>query len=140
LITRERLQEKISSYQRALQRLDEALAEANPNEYVYDAVIKRFEFTYELAWKLMKGYIEYQGGEEARFARDVFREAFANGLVQNGEVWLQMMKDRNLSSHTYDEEEAREIYERVKRDYREHFIKLLLRIGEDLDYEHGFER
>lgn len=138
-VTEERLREKLSNYQKAMKRLEESIALQNPNEYIYDAVIKRFEFTYELAWKLMKAYIEYKGGEEVRFARDVFREAYANGLIRDGEVWLQMMKDRNLSSHTYDEEAAREIYERVKQSYWKHFFELSLRIGKDLANENGFE-
>ena len=115
--------------------MDESMEVQNPDQFIYDSVVKRFEFTYELAWKLMKAYIEYKGGEDVRFARDVFREAYANGLVKDGEGWLQMMKDRNLSSHTYDEEAARQIYERVKQIYSKYFIELSGSIGGDLGHE-----
>jgi nucleotidyltransferase substrate binding protein (TIGR01987 family) len=122
-LTAERVREKLANYNQALLRLDEALGVNEPNTFIYDSVIKRFEFTYELAWRLMKAYMEYKGGEDVRFARDVFREAFATGLIMEGEVWLEMMRDRNLSSHTYDEGESQRIYERVKK-YRQHFRQL----------------
>jgi nucleotidyltransferase substrate binding protein (TIGR01987 family) len=122
-MNKERLREKLTNYNKALQRLEEALAVKNPDTFIYDAVIKRFEFTYELAWRLMKSYIEYQGGADVRFARDVFREAYAKGLIKEGEVWLQMLQDRDISSHTYDEEESKRIYERVKK-YWQHFSDL----------------
>lgn len=120
-----KVREKLENYQRALARLSEAVNEPNPNEYVYDAVVKRFEFVYELAWRLMKAVIEYKGGSEPKFPRDVFREAFAGRIIRDGEVWLDMMKDRNLTSHTYDDVYAREVYERVKSMYMVHFQTLL---------------
>lgn len=123
-MTKERVSQKLGNYKKALARLEEALAEKEPDQYVYDAVIKRFEFTYELAWKLLKAFIEYKGGEDVRFPRDIFKEAYAKGLLENGEVWLSMLEDRNLSSHTYSQEKAMEIYNRVKDIYFEEFIRL----------------
>ena len=130
-MNRGRVQEKLANYNKALQRLDEALAVENPNSFIYDSVIKRFEFTYELAWRLMKSYIEYQGGADVRFARDVFREAYAKGLIKEGKVWLQMLQDRNISSHTYNEDESKQIYERVKK-YRQYFFALAQEIEKGL--------
>jgi nucleotidyltransferase substrate binding protein (TIGR01987 family) len=124
-MTKERVSQKLGNYKKALARLEEALAEKEPDQYVYDAVIKRFEFTYELAWKLLKAFIEYKGGEDVRFPRDIFKEAYAKGLLENGEVWLSMLQDRNLSSHTYSQERAMEIYNRVKDIYFEEFIQLV---------------
>ena len=123
-MTKERVLEKLASYQQALSRLEEALAEKEPDQFVYDATIKRFEFTYELSWKLLKAFIEYKGGEDVRFPRDVFKEAYAKGIVKNGEIWLDMLEDRNLTSHTYSFARASEIYKRVKDKYYEEFIKL----------------
>lgn len=130
-MNRRRVQEKLANYNKALQRLDEALAVENPNSFIYDSVMKRFEFTYELAWRLMKSYIEYQGGADVRFARDVFREAYAKGLIKEGKVWLQMLQDRNISSHTYNEDESKQIYERVKK-YRQYFFALAQEIEKGL--------
>jgi len=124
-MTKERVSQKLGNYKKALARLEEALAEKEPDQYVYDAVIKRFEFTYELAWKLLKAFIEYKGGEDVRFPRDIFKEAYAKGLLENSEVWLSMLQDRNLSSRTYSQERAMEIYNRVKDIYFEEFIQLV---------------
>ncbi|MEN6306111.1 MAG: nucleotidyltransferase substrate binding protein [Anaerohalosphaeraceae bacterium] len=121
----DKVRDKAENYQKALSRLNEAVNEPHPSEYVYDAVVKRFEFVYELSWRLMKAVVEYKGGSEPKFPRDVFREAFAGGIVRDGEVWLDMMKDRNLTSHTYDNEHAREAYERIKTVYIVHFQALL---------------
>ena len=120
----EKLADKLENYRKALARLTEAIHEPNPNAYVYDAVVKRFEFVYELAWRLMKALIEYKGGGEPKFPRDVFREAFSGGIIADGEVWLAMMKDRNLTSHTYDDIHAKEVYTRVKNSYIIHFEDL----------------
>lgn len=111
------LQLKLHNYEQALTRLEEAVNETNVNQYVYDSAVKRFEFVYELAWRLMKAFIEYKGGAEPKFPRDVFREAFAGGIISDGDIWLEMMKDRNLTSHTYDDEHAHEVYSRVKALY-----------------------
>ncbi|MTV48394.1 nucleotidyltransferase [Heliobacillus mobilis] len=120
----ERVQEKLHNYQKALERLQGALNVENPPEYLYDAVIKRFEFTYEMAWKLMKSFMEYKGGADLRFPRDIFKEAYATGIIEDGEVWISMLKDRNLTSHTYDESSARSIYYRVKAIYFVHLTTL----------------
>lgn len=116
-MTKERVMERLENYKKVLERLREALAEEQPDQFVYDATIKRFEFTYELSWKLLKALIEYKGGADVRFPRDVFREAYGTGLLANGQVWLDMIRDRNLSSHTYSFERAMEIYERIKNRY-----------------------
>lgn len=123
-MTEEQLKLKIENYLKALGRLDEALKHRNPDQFVYDATIQRFEFTYELAWKLMKAFLEYQGQESINFPRDVFKRAFAAGLIQDGDVWLTMMKDRNITTHTYDEAGAKEIYTRIKKDYRSQLYAL----------------
>ena len=116
----ERLADKWQNYRNALARLAEAIHEPEPDEYVYDSVVKRFEFVYELAWRLMKALIEYKGGGEPKFPRDVFREAFAGGIITDGEVWLAMMRDRNLTSHTYDDIHAKEVYAKVRDSYYTH--------------------
>lgn len=131
-MTRERIVEKLENYKQALAWLEEALTPKIPDQFVYDASIKRFEFTYELAWKLMKALIEYKGGEDVRFPRDVFREAYAKGLLENGEIWLDMLNDRNLSSHTNNQERAMEIFKRVKDKYFDEFVRLIGTIEEEM--------
>lgn len=123
-MTEDRINDKLGKYKQALARLEEALTEKEPDQFVYDATIKRFEFTYELAWKLLKAVIEYKGGKEVLFPRDVFKESFADGMLKNGEVWLEMLKDRNLSSHTYNQEMAKDVFQRIKDKYFDEFIGL----------------
>lgn len=130
-MTLERVTEKLRSYRQALARLEEALAE-EPDQFLYDATIQRFEFTYELAWKLLKALIEYKGGDTVRFPRDVFKEAYAKGVLKNGETWLDMLNDRNLSSHTYNQEIALEIYQRIKEKYFAEFKELAETVAREL--------
>lgn len=132
-MTMELVIEKLRNYKQALARLEEALAVNEPDQFVHDAAIKRFEFTYELAWKLLKVLMEYKGGEDVRFPRDIFKEAYAKGLLENGEIWLDMLNDRNLSSHTYNQERALEIFGRVKNRY----LAELIRLAETIEGELG---
>jgi len=115
-MTEERIKLKLSSYKKAVERLERLIQEPEVNDYRLDALIQRFEFSYELAWKLIKTWLEFKG-IEAGTPRDCFREAFAAGLIKDGEPWLQMLIDRNLSSHTYNEADARRIGERIEREH-----------------------
>ena len=115
-----RYQEKLSDFNKALNRLNEAIEESKNNTKsttLKDGVIQRFEFCYEICWKVMKMYLENEGIEEAKSPRSSFREAFKVELIDDGEAWIDMLKDRNLTSHVYDEEMAIEIYEKIITKY-----------------------
>ncbi|MGL4655843.1 MAG: nucleotidyltransferase substrate binding protein [Sarcina sp.] len=116
----DRWHEKLEDFSKALNRLNEAIEESNLNlksTTLKDGVIQRFEFTYELCWKLMKYFLETEGVEEAKSPRSTFRAAFQYGLIEDGEEWIDMLKNRNLTSHVYDEEISIEIYEEIKGRY-----------------------
>ena len=116
-MTVERIRIKKENYHRALIRLQAALEkEADIDDMYLDATIQRFEFCFELAWKLMKAVLEYEG-IEANSPRSCIREGWKQGVISNAEAWLEMMEKRSLSSHTYDENAAREIYYEVKERY-----------------------
>ena len=116
-MTIERIRLKAEDYHRALLRLQTALTkEADLDDMYLDATIQRFEFSFELAWKLIKAVLEYEG-IEANSPRSSIREGWKQGLISDAEAWLDMMEKRNLSSHTYDENAAREIYREVKERY-----------------------
>jgi nucleotidyltransferase substrate binding protein (TIGR01987 family) len=87
-----------------------------------DIVVKRFEFTYEMAWKALKRNLSFLG-VEAKSPRMVFKEAFLQNLIEDEEVWLSMIEQRNLSSHIYDEFEIREILDKTE-SYKQAFLKL----------------
>lgn len=98
----------LSSFEKAIDRLSEALAQPK-NEFIRDSAIQRFEFTFEFAWKVMKGFLSLQG-VEARSPRAAIRGAFEVGMIPEDEHWLGLMELRNLTSHTYDETVAERIY------------------------------
>lgn len=87
------------------------------NDLIKQGLIQRFEFTHELAWNVVKDYAAYQGNAEIRGSRDATREAFSMDLIENGEIWMEMIKSRNETSHTYDEDTASEIFEKVIYTY-----------------------
>lgn len=126
----ERLREKKEVYRNAVLRLKEALDEDISNPLIYDGVIQRFEFTYELAWKLMKAYLEYEGIAEVNSPRVAFKEAYKAGLIFKGDIWIDMIGDRNLAAHTYNEEMAKEIYDRIKEKYFERFVTFGAKMAE----------
>ena len=82
-----------------------------------DGMIQRFEYTQELAWKLLKNYIEYQGEAQMGGSRDTIRQAFRLGLIENSEPWFDMLESRNLTSHVYDEETEMTVIERIVDTY-----------------------
>jgi len=123
-MTKQKLHEKLINYTNALGRLEELVQSSSDATFLYDATIKRFEFTYELAWRLLKTYLEYKGIVDARSPREVIKEAFVVGIIQNGEEWLDMIEDRNLTTHTYSENDSFEIYLKIKDKYF-HLFNLL---------------
>ena len=107
----EQIKLQLATFDKVLAKLDKALKKDMAADDVYlDGVIQRFEFCFELAWKMMKAYLAYDG-IEANSPRASIREGFAAGLIPNAEAWLDMLEKRNLSSHTYDEKTALDIYE-----------------------------
>lgn len=79
-----------------------------------DATIQRFEFTIELFWKLLKSILE-EKGIEVQYPKDVLREAYKGHLINDELLWLSILKDRNLTSHTYDDKLANEVYIRIQK-------------------------
>lgn len=87
-------------------------------ELAIDGVLHRFEFTFELAWKTIKDYLEYIGiVEKTGSPREVIRTAFENSIIEDGEEWIDMMLARNQLSHIYDKEMSRDIYLDIKNIY-----------------------
>ena len=87
-------------------------------------LIQAFEYTYELAWNTLKDYLESQGETEIHGSRDAFRLSFQRGLIEDGETWMEMVRSRTLTSHTYNEEIAKQIVSDVSTKYVPQFVKL----------------
>lgn len=108
-----RWEQRFSNYKKALLKLTQAVLlnkERGLSELEKQGLIQAFEYTHELAWKVMQDYLIYQGYTEIRGSRDATREAFRIELISDGENWMDMIKKRNLTSHTYNEETSEEIY------------------------------
>jgi nucleotidyltransferase substrate binding protein (TIGR01987 family) len=117
-MSKERFIERQAEVRKACARLQEAVAEPE-SAILRDAVIQRFEFSFELVWKTLKLYLERQG-HECGGPRPTLKKAFAEGLLatpEEADRWLQMLEDRNLTSHAYDEALATRIDQHVVRDY-----------------------
>jgi nucleotidyltransferase substrate binding protein (TIGR01987 family) len=80
------------------------------NAIIRDSAIHRFEFTYELAWKTMKAYLEEKGVKDIYSPKEVIRSAFQLGLIENDTTWLDMVETRNETSHLYSENIAERVY------------------------------
>lgn len=107
-----RWRQRFDNFQRALQVLQRGveLARQRPlSELEQQGLIQGFEFTHELAWNLLKDYLQHQGITGIIGSRDATRLAFQNGLILEGEVWMAMINARNQSSHTYNLEQAHAI-------------------------------
>ena len=120
-----------SNYRRALARLGEAveLSGQRPlSDLERQGLIQAFEFTHELSWKTLKDFLASRGIEELYGPRDTTREAFAQGLITDGEAWMEMIRHRNLSTHTYDEATVQEIVTAVVSRYIGAFQELETRL------------
>lgn len=116
------MKEKFDAYCKAIARLEEAL-NVPPTSLNLDAAIQRFEFTYELCWKVLKSALK-KDGFESNSPRESFKNAFQVDYIKSEAVWLEMIKDRNITTHIYDESEAKKIYQRIKDNYLKEFVAL----------------
>jgi len=122
-----RWRQRSSNFRRALARLVEAvdLSVQRPlSDLERQGLIQAFEFTHELSWKTLKDFLASRGVEELYGSRDTTREAFAQGLARDGEAWMEMIRHRNLSTHTYDEGTVQEIVTAVVSRYLHAFQEL----------------
>lgn len=132
-----RWKQRFSNFVKALNKLSEAVSYINSHfdnenrnqkdnvldEIVKEGLIQRFEYTHELAWNVMKDYLIYQENPTVGGSRDATREAFQLHLFTDGHVWMDMINSRNLTSHTYNEETADEIYYKILDNYYPAFLE-----------------
>ena len=115
-----RWKQRLANYQRALASLQSAVAlvQVRPlSELEQQGLIRAFEFTHELAWNVMKDYFLYQGNTSITGSRDAVRTAFAVQLIEDGQGWMNMIKSRNQSSHTYNTKIAEAVVKDVVERY-----------------------
>jgi nucleotidyltransferase substrate binding protein (TIGR01987 family) len=119
-----RWKQRFSNYQKALRQLQKFIDKGELSELEEQGLIKSFEYTYELAWNTIKDFLEFQGHSDIFGSRDAFRKAFQLGIIEDGAIWMDMIKSRNRTTHTYNEETANEISRTVISVYFDAFKKL----------------
>ena len=132
VVLMELLSNKVENLRKVVERLSEGILElqANQSSIVRDGIIQRFEFTTELAWKATREYLMDQGFVDINSPKSVMKEAFSYGLITDDKIWVQLLNDRNLTSHIYKEEIADEICERIIKTYFQEFKALSKRLAE----------
>ena len=123
-----RWHQRLDNYARALKQLTSAVELASTralSELEKQGLIQAFEFTHELAWNVMKDYFFFQGQSNITGSRDAAREAYQKGLIEDGETWMEMIKSRNQTSHTYNQRVADEIVQHITQLYCKCFEQFL---------------
>lgn len=133
-----RWEQRFSNYNKALDKLTAAIEYIKSNskegngftssdnvldDIIKEGLIQRFEYTHELAWNVMKDFLEDKGGIKLYGSRDATREAFQAELIYKGDLWMDMIKSRNKTSHTYNEETAKEIFTKIINSYYPEFLE-----------------
>ncbi len=119
--------QRFDNYLKALKQLGDAVELSKTRDLSLQekqGLIQAFEFTHELAWNVMKDYLEYQGYQEIRGSRDSIREAFKARLISDGTTWMETINARNITSHTYDEVIVQKAFETIKNEYIKIFFEL----------------
>jgi nucleotidyltransferase substrate binding protein (TIGR01987 family) len=135
-----RWKQRFSNFQRALQTMTEAVELAGQRDLSkleQQGLIQGFEFTHELAWNVLKDYLEDQGFIQIVGSKNATRTAFKNQLINDGEVWMDMIKARNLSSHTYNTEIAEGIVDDILKRFYSAFADMQTTFKELADKDHS---
>lgn len=132
-----RWKQRLQSFRKAFAQLSNAARlakERKLSDLERQGLIQAFEFTHELAWNTLKDFLASRGATNLFGSKDATRQAFAKGLIEDGEVWMEMIASRNQTSHTYNEDTANEIAEAITSAYVAAFQKFLKRFT-DLEGE-----
>ncbi|MBI2257802.1 MAG: nucleotidyltransferase substrate binding protein [Flavobacteriia bacterium] len=114
-----RWKQRFSNYEKALSHLRDAveLYADTENDLIKEGIIQRFEFTHELAWNVMKDFLEEEGIKNVFGSKSATKEAFNKGLISDGQVWIDMIESRNKTVHTYHQNILEEEFEKIVSNY-----------------------
>jgi len=132
-----RWQQRFSNYRRALEQLESFFEPPTLNEREQQGLIKALEYTFDLAWNTLRYLLRSQGNADLLGSRDTLREAFKLNLISDGEAWMLMIQDRNLTSHTYNRGTALDIEAHIRGAYLHCFQALRTRLERRLAEEGG---
>lgn len=114
-----RWKQRFENYAKAFTNLTivlDALKDNQDNIIYKMATVQAYEMTFELGWKTLKDFLT-EKGVVANFPKDTIKEAFAYEIIEDGEIWIKMLEDRNLTSHTYDEQKANQVVYEITNNY-----------------------
>ena len=115
-----RWKQRFKNFERAFLLLKEAFEKniAAMSDLEKEGIIQRFEYAFELAWKTLKDYLIYSGVSFDQITpRSVLKQAFSAKIIENGQVWIDMLEQRNLMSHTYDSESFETVFHNISEHY-----------------------
>ncbi|PCI61283.1 MAG: nucleotidyltransferase [Gammaproteobacteria bacterium] len=135
IVTDIRWIQRLNNFKKALAQLSKFIQKRELNELEEQGLIQSFEYNHELAWKVQKDFLELQGVTDLFGSKNVAREAFRTGLIDDGEIWLSMIESRNLTSHTYNDETSKKIIKAIRNDYFNAFCRLEKRLNDLADQE-----
>lgn len=112
-----RWQQRFKNFSKSLQYLEQGLQIPNPDIVQKAGIIQFFEMSFELAWNLVKDYLEDQGFADVKSPRGALKKAFEMNILENGHAWMDLLQDRNLTAHTYDEQKASDMEQLIQNKY-----------------------
>ena len=121
--------QRFANYRKALGRLKQFIDKGTLSELEEQGLVKAFEYTYELAWNTLKDFLRHEGYVDIYGSRDTIRKAYELNLIAHGESWMDMLESRNRTSHTYNEETAKQICQAVRKEYYPRFCELEQKLG-----------
>ena len=125
--------QRFNNFVKAFYELKNAIDESKNRELSKlerQGVIQCFEYTHELAWNVLKDFLTEQGILNLIDSKDSTRAAFKSGIILDGETWMNMIRARNLTSHTYDEDYALEVYNQIRNDFYPAFLQFADKFSE----------
>ena len=124
--------QRFQNFNKAFSKLQDAVQSFESkdlSDLEKEGLIQRFEYTHELAWNVMKDFFEFEGNTTIMGSRSATREAFSKGIIKDGDIWMDMIKSRNLTTHTYNEHIAEDIVDKIIRLYYSSFNVFQLKMS-----------
>ena len=128
-----RWEQRFQNFSKAMQYLENALQIPQPDIVQKAGIIQFFEMSFELAWNMVKDYLLEQGFVDVKSPRGALKKAFEMGLIENGHHWMDLLLDRNLTVHTYDEQKATDMEQLIQNKYFPLLKELLIRFKNKID-------
>ena len=111
-----RWKQRFQNYEKSFLLLKRTLEIENPSEAEKGGLIQFYEMAFELAWKLLKDYL-YELGFDINSPREAIKQAYQSDIINSGQEWIDALEDRNLTTHTYDEETAEKVVKSINESY-----------------------